>query len=217
VIACLSSTKLCCIWVTRIWRWNRFSSLCTASSAPLIRCECWCCLTFRICWPSTVWDGVCFSLLSTALHVSHFRVSLRLCAQAHFSPLSTPTLIALRQSAATALRLLSRPDTRIYGHPTVFFLNSFVCSQHLTLFVCDVCPVWNLPLELESRGFDRSKPSPLPGYSYREHALWVWDALETYINRTVAAMYPDDAAVRADSELQRLITELYDPERAALP
>jgi arachidonate 15-lipoxygenase len=70
-------------------------------------------------------------------------------------------------------------------------------------------PLFNdsAPAELfRRRGVD--DPELLPDYPYRDDALLLWDALHEWVADYVAIYYCDDAAVRADAELQAWIAEL---------
>ncbi len=84
-----------------------------------------------------------------------------------------------------------------------------------------MCADYRLPNELGSRGFDRVIPgSPediLPNYLYRDYGFLMWDAIYEYVSRVVRQMYSADAEVQADTQLQSLLVELYDPDMGGLP
>lgn len=60
--------------------------------------------------------------------------------------------------------------------------------------------------DLKERGLD--DPALLPEFPYRDDALALWRAIETFVGRYVALFYRSDAAVRADTELQAWAAEL---------
>jgi arachidonate 15-lipoxygenase len=56
-----------------------------------------------------------------------------------------------------------------------------------------------LPADLKRRGV--ADPKTLPDYPYRDDALLVWDAIGAWVKDYVGVYYPDDAAVKGDTEL----------------
>ncbi len=63
-----------------------------------------------------------------------------------------------------------------------------------------------LPQTLAGRGVDDA--SRLPDYPYRDDALLLWGAINRWVENYVNHYYTSDAAVQADTELQRWVTEL---------
>jgi len=63
-----------------------------------------------------------------------------------------------------------------------------------------------LPTDLKNRAVDN--PSYLPDYPYRDDALLLWAAIETWVNNYVQLYYTDDASVLADGELAAWCTSL---------
>lgn len=63
-----------------------------------------------------------------------------------------------------------------------------------------------LKLTLKARGVE--DPKVLPYYPFRDHALPVWDAIESWVADYLAIYYPDDAAVLADQALQSWLGQL---------
>jgi len=68
--------------------------------------------------------------------------------------------------------------------------------------------------DLASRKVDDTES--LPGYHYRDDALKVWNAISDFTAEALRSLYPDDAAVAADGELDAWARELADPECGAL-
>lgn len=71
-----------------------------------------------------------------------------------------------------------------------------------------------LPEDLKARGVD--DPERFPDYPYRDDALLVWKAIEGWVEDYASVYYNDDAAVRADAELQAWIGDLVSPQAAGL-
>ncbi|MET0404967.1 MAG: lipoxygenase family protein, partial [Cystobacter sp.] len=66
-----------------------------------------------------------------------------------------------------------------------------------------------LPRALALRGVD--DPSKLPDYPYRDDALLLWNDIHAWVGDYLSLYYEDDAAVRADYELQNWVQELGSP------
>lgn len=64
----------------------------------------------------------------------------------------------------------------------------------------------NLPKFFKDRG--TSDTSALPDYPYRDDSILHWNAIERWVNGFVAAVYPGDAEVAQDAELQDWATEI---------
>ncbi|WP_404790775.1 lipoxygenase family protein [Altericista sp. CCNU0014] len=64
-----------------------------------------------------------------------------------------------------------------------------------------------LPLDLETR-----EVSNLQGYYYRDDALLIWDAIQTYVSDILKLRYKSSADLAGDSELQAWKQELVSPE-----
>lgn len=69
-----------------------------------------------------------------------------------------------------------------------------------------------LPQRLAERGVNN-----LPAYYYREDALEVWSAIETYVGSIVNTYYPTAESLQADLQLQAWIKDLTSAEGANLP
>lgn len=67
-----------------------------------------------------------------------------------------------------------------------------------------------VPKTFASRGVDNSEQ--LPDYPYRDDALLIWDAIHHWVSDYLALYYPDDEAVRQDTELQNWFAELISKE-----
>lgn len=63
-----------------------------------------------------------------------------------------------------------------------------------------------LPAWLAAQGLDDREK--LPYYPFRDDALLLWEAIGTWTAAFVAAQWPDDAAVRADADLQAWAREI---------
>lgn len=70
------------------------------------------------------------------------------------------------------------------------------------------------PEEIKSRGLDDT--TKLPHYPYRDDGQLVWDAIVGFVTDYIKIAYQNDAAVKADTELQAMVTELNDPARGAV-
>jgi Lipoxygenase len=68
-----------------------------------------------------------------------------------------------------------------------------------------------LPLDLEARGV-----ANLPGYHYRDDALLIWDAIQTYVTDILKLRYKSSAELAGDSELQAWKQELVSPDYGRL-
>lgn len=66
-----------------------------------------------------------------------------------------------------------------------------------------------LPNDLQKRGVTNA--SLLKNYPYRDDALLIWDAIETWVRDYVNAYYESDADVAEDSELAQWTAEIIDP------
>ncbi|WNG26281.1 lipoxygenase [Cystobacter fuscus] len=66
-----------------------------------------------------------------------------------------------------------------------------------------------LPRALAFRGVD--DPTKLPDYPYRDDALLLWNDIHAWVGDYLSLYYEDDAAVRADYELQNWVQELGNP------
>jgi arachidonate 15-lipoxygenase len=71
-----------------------------------------------------------------------------------------------------------------------------------------------LPKALALRGVE--DPEKLPDYPYRDDALLLWEDIHAWVNDYLSLYYQDDAAVRADYELQNWIQELGSPNGGKL-
>lgn len=60
--------------------------------------------------------------------------------------------------------------------------------------------------DFADRGVDDT--AVLPGYAYRDDALLLWDAIRAWVADFLGIYYQDDAAIRADGELQAWMAEL---------
>lgn len=69
-----------------------------------------------------------------------------------------------------------------------------------------------LPTDLEKRGVEN-----LPGYYYRDDALLIWDAVQTYVADILKLHYKTSADLTADSELQAWKQELVSADFGRLP
>ena len=65
-----------------------------------------------------------------------------------------------------------------------------------------------LPTNLKRRGVEADA---LPEYAYRDDALLLWAAIESYVSRFLSRYYADDSAVQQDTYLQAWAAELGDP------
>ena len=65
-----------------------------------------------------------------------------------------------------------------------------------------------LPQDLKRRGVEADV---LPEYAYRDDALLLWEAIETYVSRFLQRYYADDNAVQQDPYLKAWAAELGDP------
>jgi arachidonate 15-lipoxygenase len=65
-----------------------------------------------------------------------------------------------------------------------------------------------LPNDLQRRGVTVDQ---LPDYAYRDDALLLWAAIESYVSRFLLRYYPDDQTVQQDVYLQAWAAELGDP------
>lgn len=72
----------------------------------------------------------------------------------------------------------------------------------------------NVPADIKRRGVD--DPNILRGYHWRDDALATWDIIQRYVTAMVNHFYPDDAAVKADWELQAFHDELRSPQGGAV-
>jgi arachidonate 15-lipoxygenase len=72
-----------------------------------------------------------------------------------------------------------------------------------------------LPIELQNRAID--SPDRLPDYPYRDDALPVWQAIETFVRGYLTLYYTDPNAIVNDSELQAWARRLMNPTDAAVP
>jgi arachidonate 15-lipoxygenase len=63
---------------------------------------------------------------------------------------------------------------------------------------------------LRARGTD--DPDRLPDFPYRDDAQLVWEAIREWVASYLALYYEDDAAVRADTELQDWVADLRSPD-----
>lgn len=71
----------------------------------------------------------------------------------------------------------------------------------------------NLPHRLFAlRGVDATR---LPEFPFRDDTLLLWNAIRDFVRAYLAVYYPDDAAVRADWELQAWVNEITGPDAAA--
>lgn len=67
-------------------------------------------------------------------------------------------------------------------------------------------------LDLKSRGLDER--GLLPHYHYRDDALALFGAIETFVGELLRVYYPDDKSVQDDGELQSWVQELQAPDGA---
>ncbi|MEO0648171.1 MAG: lipoxygenase family protein, partial [Cyanobacteria bacterium J06650_10] len=67
-----------------------------------------------------------------------------------------------------------------------------------------------LPKTLASRGVDNTQQ--LPNYPYRDDALLIWHAIHQWVQDYLNLYYPDDTAIRQDSELQAWLNDVISPE-----
>ncbi len=81
-----------------------------------------------------------------------------------------------------------------------------VCVQHVAEHRINQA---FLPRALALRGVDDAEK--LPDYPYRDDALLLWKSIHTWVENYLSLYYPDDAAVRADDELQNWLQELGSP------
>ena len=65
----------------------------------------------------------------------------------------------------------------------------------------------NIVRSLDRRGVNN--PEELPGYYYRDDGLKVWGALKEYVGKVIRHFYANDAAVKADMELENLTADLH--------
>lgn len=68
-----------------------------------------------------------------------------------------------------------------------------------------------LPLDLATRGV-----ANLPGYYYRDDALQIWEAIESYVTEILKLRYQSSADLAADGELQAWKQELVSPDHGRL-
>lgn len=146
-------------------------------------------------------------LLHSHLIIEVFDVAIhRTLAQAHpVYQLVAPHLqytMAVNSSARTTMLAPGGPidRTMAVGAKGAFELLARVWSEEWNF------ARHNVHLDLAERGLDDA--SVLPGYHWREDALRLWNVIETYVGEMVGLFYADDAAVRADTELQALHAEL---------
>ncbi|XP_035688109.1 polyunsaturated fatty acid 5-lipoxygenase-like [Branchiostoma floridae] len=67
-----------------------------------------------------------------------------------------------------------------------------------------------LPAELKNRGVEDVEA--LPNYPYRDDALPIWNAINTYVRKVVEATYDVPAKIAEDHELQAWVRELGGPQ-----
>ncbi|MBD2354181.1 SRPBCC family protein [Tolypothrix sp. FACHB-123] len=75
----------------------------------------------------------------------------------------------------------------------------------------------SFPQQLLSRGFDEQGSDGVEDFFFREDGYKIWNAYTDYVSSVVAAVYKDDAAVKADPVIQAWAAETADPERGAVP
>jgi hypothetical protein len=69
-----------------------------------------------------------------------------------------------------------------------------------------------LPARLEERGVNT-----LPDYYYREDALRVWSAIQSYVSKILTNHYSSSDLLQSDRELQKWLQDLTSPEGAQVP
>jgi arachidonate 15-lipoxygenase len=72
----------------------------------------------------------------------------------------------------------------------------------------------DVPLAIGKRGM--MSQTGLPDFPYRDDALLIWAAIDTWTRSYIAAYYRDDAAVANDTELHRWCTEMVGQDGARL-
>ena len=65
----------------------------------------------------------------------------------------------------------------------------------------------NIVRSLNRRGVNN--PEELPGYYYRDDGLKIWGALKEYVGNVIRHFYTDDAAVKADKELENFSADVH--------
>lgn len=80
---------------------------------------------------------------------------------------------------------------------------------------------WTFPARMEAAGFPEipvedqlTRRDTLPGYLYRDFCFPLWHAMHKYFEQVVDKVYPDDAALRADFQLQSWAFETAAPRFA---
>jgi len=73
---------------------------------------------------------------------------------------------------------------------------------------------YTLPKQLAFRQVDDT--SRLPDYPYRDDALLLWQATETYVKDYLSLYYTSDADVNEDTELQAWVRKLMSPEGGSI-
>ena len=88
-----------------------------------------------------------------------------------------------------------------------------VASRHVTSWRMDVHG--NLPEVLKLRGVE--DPDVLPGFSFRDDGLLVYEAIQNYAKEYVDIYYTDTDILKGDNELKSWIEDIVRPTDAAIP